>query len=75
MRGLTGIAFCTLMSAVFLTLVSEADRGEALGAARKMAVAQDDLRQMEAKIGECYAKGGIARLGGIYLGCDLPVPR
>jgi len=32
---------------------------------------------LEAKIGECYAKGGVARLDPLagYTGCDLPLPK
>jgi hypothetical protein len=32
---------------------------------------------LEQKIGECYARGGVARLDPLsgYTGCDLPVPK
>ena len=32
---------------------------------------------LEQKIGECYARGGVARLDPLsgYAGCDLPVPK
>lgn len=74
MRCLPAIVFCALMSAALIPPLMDADRGEKAGAARKLALAQDDLRQMEAQIGACYAKGGVARLGRVFLGCDLPVP-
>src|SRR5262245_51815930 len=32
---------------------------------------------LEQKVGECYSRGGVARLDPLsgYMGCDLPVPK
>jgi hypothetical protein len=32
---------------------------------------------LEEKIGECYSRGGVARLDPLsgYMGCDVPVPK
>jgi hypothetical protein len=43
------------------------------------AAKEDKQRQqyLEEKIGECHARGGMARLDPLsgYTGCDLPVPK
>jgi hypothetical protein len=43
----------------------------------QLAKEQENTRYLEQKIGECDARGGVAKLDSIsgYLGCDLPIRR
>ena len=61
------------------TAQGTAPQSERIALERSMPAKVEKQQQLalEQKVGECYSRGGVARLDAMsgYTGCDLPVPK